>query len=125
MEILQKMNGWIFERTSELGSGDHALNSSRFSSRLSRPPVYQTSPEIPPSKGDEILQGCCILNSAQFHQRVHKSTPEETVAAKTSLLYRKIVRSHEGNVDDEPPGSMDDFPWSRLRFELMMMKVSV
>ena len=30
------------------------------------------------------------------------------MAADTSLLYRKTVRSPEGNVDIEPPSSMDD-----------------
>ena len=30
------------------------------------------------------------------------------MAADTSLLSRKIARSPEGNVDVEPPGSMDD-----------------
>ena len=35
-------------------------------------------------------------------------TLEEAVAADTSPLSRKIVRSPEGNVDIEPPSSMDD-----------------
>ena len=30
------------------------------------------------------------------------------MAADTSLLSRKIVRSPEGHVDVEPPGSLDD-----------------
>ena len=30
------------------------------------------------------------------------------MAADTSLLSRKTARSHEGNVDVEPPSSMDD-----------------
>ena len=30
------------------------------------------------------------------------------MAADTSLLSRKIARSPEGNVDVEPPGSLDD-----------------
>ena len=30
------------------------------------------------------------------------------MAADTSLLSRRTTRSHEGNVDVEPPGSMDD-----------------
>ena len=73
MEILQQMNGWIFQRTSELGSGDHALNSSRFPSRFDRAPVYCRLSEIPPSELDEILHGCCRLNSAQLHQRDRQS----------------------------------------------------
>ena len=37
-----------------------------------------------------------------------KKTLEEAVAADTSLLSRKTARSLEGNVDVEPPGSLDD-----------------
>ena len=37
-----------------------------------------------------------------------KKTLEEAVAADTSLLSRKTARSPEGNVDIEPPGSLDD-----------------
>jgi hypothetical protein len=73
MGIPQQMNGWIFQRTSELGSGDHALNSSRFPSRFDRAPVYRRLPEIPPSELDEIWHGCCRLNSAQFHRRNRQS----------------------------------------------------
>ena len=67
MGIPQKMNGWVFQRTSELGSGDHALNSSRFLSKFDRAPVYHRLPEIPPSELDEILHGFCRINSTQFH----------------------------------------------------------
>ena len=73
MGILQQMNGWIFQRTFEMGSGDHALNSSRFPSRFDSAPVYRGLPEIPPSELDEIFQGCCRLNSAQFHQSDRQS----------------------------------------------------
>ena len=37
-----------------------------------------------------------------------KTTLEEAVVADTSLLSRKITRLPEGNVDVEPPGSLDD-----------------
>ena len=37
-----------------------------------------------------------------------QATLEEAVAADTSLLSRKTARSPEGNVDIEPPSSMDD-----------------
>ena len=37
-----------------------------------------------------------------------KTTLEEAVAADTSLLCRKTARSPEGNVEVEPPGSLDD-----------------
>ena len=33
---------------------------------------------------------------------------EEVVVADTSPLFEKIARSPEGNVDVEPPSSMDD-----------------
>ena len=68
MGIPQPINGWIFQRTSELEAGHHALNSSRFPSRFDRAPVYHGLPEISPSEPDEIFQGCCRLNSAQFHR---------------------------------------------------------
>ena len=73
MGIPQQMNGWIFQRTSELGSGDRALNSSRFPSGFDGAPVYHRLPEIPPSELDEIWHGCCTLNSAQFHRRNRQS----------------------------------------------------
>ena len=37
-----------------------------------------------------------------------KAMLEEVVAADTSLLLGKTARSPEGNVDVEPPSSMDD-----------------
>ena len=37
-----------------------------------------------------------------------KMTLEEAVVADTSSLSRKTARSPEGNVDVEPPGSLDD-----------------
>ena len=39
----------------ELGSRYHTLNSSRFSSRFDRAPVYHGLPEIPPSELDKIF----------------------------------------------------------------------
>ena len=33
---------------------------------------------------------------------------EEVVVADTSSMFRKTARSPEGNVDVEPPGSLDD-----------------
>jgi len=68
MGIPQQMNSWIFQKTSELGYGDHALNLSRFPSGFDRAPIYRRLSEIPPSELDEIFQGCCRLDSAQFHQ---------------------------------------------------------
>ena len=37
-----------------------------------------------------------------------KKTLEEAAAVDTSLLSRKTARSPEGNVDVEPPGSLDN-----------------
>ena len=37
-----------------------------------------------------------------------KAMPEEVVSADTSLLFGKTAWSPEGNVDIEPPRSMDD-----------------
>ena len=102
------MNGWIFQRTSKLGSGDHALDSSRFPSRFDRAPVYRGLPEIPPSEVDEISR--VVVDSIPHNstEAIVKKTLEEAVAADTSLLFRKTARSREGNVDVEPPGSLDD-----------------
>ena len=59
-------------------------------------------------------------NSTKFSSVVIDSIPhnstkvivkeilEEVVAADTSSLSRKTARSPEGNVDIEPPGSLDD-----------------
>ena len=41
-------------------------------------------------------------------ERIVKAMLEEVVAADTSLLSRKTARSHGGNVNIEPRGSMDD-----------------
>ena len=41
-------------------------------------------------------------------EAIVKTTLEEAVAADTSSLSRKTARSLEGNVDVEPPSSMDD-----------------
>ena len=41
-------------------------------------------------------------------ERIVKTMLEEVVAADTSPLSRKTARSPEGNVDVEPPGSLDD-----------------
>ena len=41
-------------------------------------------------------------------EAIVKTTLEEAMAADTSSLSRKTARSHEGNVDVEPPSSMDD-----------------
>ena len=43
-----------------------------------------------------------------FTKAIIKPTLEEAVAADTSSLSRKTARSPEGNVDVEPPGSLDD-----------------
>ena len=41
-------------------------------------------------------------------EAIIKTTLEEAVAADTSSLSKKTTRSPEGNVDIEPPGSLDD-----------------
>ena len=41
-------------------------------------------------------------------KEIVKKTLEEAVTADTSPLSRKTARSPEGNVDVEPPGSLDD-----------------
>ena len=41
-------------------------------------------------------------------EAISKTTLEEAVAADTRSLSRKTARSLEGNVDVEPPSSIDD-----------------
>ena len=103
------MNGWILQRTSELGSGDHALKSSRFPSRFDRARVYRRLPEIPRSELEMFLHGCCRLNYAQFHQRDRQSDALRGGGSGYKFAVPKIARSPKGNVDVEPPSSMDDF----------------
>ena len=43
-----------------------------------------------------------------FTKAIVKPTLEEAVTVDTNSLSRKTARSLEGNVDVEPPGSMDD-----------------
>ena len=43
-----------------------------------------------------------------FTEGIVKAMLEEVVVADTSLLFGKTARSPEGNVDVEPPSSMDD-----------------
>ena len=108
MGITQQMHGWIFQRTSELVSGDHALTCP--DSRLDL-------------TGLRYIIHCRRLlhrNSTKFCMVVvdlipHNSTKaivkmilEEVVAADTSSLSRKTARSLKGNVDVEPPRSMND-----------------
>ena len=107
--IPQPINGWIFQRTSELEAGYHALNSSKFPSRFDRAPVYRGLPEIPPSELDEIFRGCCRLNSAQFHQSDRQSDTRGGGGGRYEFaVQKKTARSLEGNVDVEPPSSIDD-----------------
>ena len=108
MGILQQINGWILQRTSELDAGYHALNSSGFSSRFNRAPVYRRLLEIPPSELDEILHGYCRLNSAQFHRRNRQSDARGGGGSGYKFAVQKTAWSPEGNVDVEPPSSMDD-----------------
>ena len=43
-----------------------------------------------------------------FTKGIIKAMLEEAVLADTSSLFGKMARSPEGNVDVEPPSSMDD-----------------
>ena len=93
---------------SELEAGHHALNSSRFPSRFDMAPVYRGLPEIPPSELDEIFQGCYRFNSAQFHQSDRQSDTRGGGGGRYEFAVQKTARSLEGNVDVEPPSSIDD-----------------
>ena len=62
--------------------------------------IYRNS-----TKFSRVVVDSISLNSTKA---IVKNTLEEAVAADTSLLSRKTARSPEGNVDVEPPSSMDD-----------------
>jgi hypothetical protein len=109
MRIPQPMNGGIFQTMSELEAGHLALNSSRFTSRFDRAPVFRRSPKIPPSEYDEILQGHYRLNSAQFHQGNRQGDARGSGDDEHESLSRKTARLLEDDVNIEPPSSMDDF----------------
>ena len=86
--------------------------------------MLQTRPDSRPDSARLRYIGDCRRflhrNSTKFSRVVvgsilHYSTKaiveptlEEAVTVDTSLLSRKIARSPEGNVDLEPPGSLDD-----------------
>ena len=107
--IPQAFNGWIFQRTSKLGAGEHALNSSRFPSRFDRALVYRRLPEIPPSKHDKILHICSRLSSAQFHQSNCQSDARGGRNSEDESAVKKTTRLREDEVDVEPPSSMEKF----------------
>ena len=108
MGIPQQMSGWIFQRTSKLGSGDHALNSSRFPSRFDRAPVYRRLPEILHRNSTKFCMAIVDLIPHNSTEGIVKAMLEEVVAVDTNLLSGKTARSLKGNVDVEPPGSMND-----------------
>ena len=56
-----------------------------------------------------------ILNNST--EEIVKTILEEAVAADTSSLSRKTARSLKGNVDVEPPSSMDDSSMIMIEIE--------
>ena len=96
MGIPQQINGWILQRTSELDAGYHALNSSGFSSRFNRAPVYRRLPEIPPSeykKFYRVVVDSVLHNSTKA---IVKATFEETGTANANPLSKKICTVARG-----------------------------
>ena len=57
------------------------------------------------TKFGKVVVGLIPHNSTEG---IVKAMLEEVVAVDTSLLFEKTARSPEGNVDVEPPGSLDD-----------------
>ena len=108
IEIPQPINSWIFQRTSELEAGHHALNSSKFPSRFDRATVYRGLPEIPPSNSTKLSR--VVVDSIPHNSTkgIVKAILEEVVAADTSSLSKKTARLLECNVDIERPSSIDD-----------------
>ena len=58
------------------------------------------------------------LVSHNSTEAIVKLTLEEVVAADTSSLFRKTARSPKGNVDVEPPSSMDDSSMISIKIEV-------
>ena len=57
------------------------------------------------------MKFCMVFVDSITHnptEEIVKAIHEEAVAADMSSLSRKTARSLEGNVDVEPPSSMDD-----------------
>ena len=57
------------------------------------------------------MKFCVVVVDSILHNStkgIVKAMLEEVVAADTSLLFGKTARLPEGNVDVEPPSSMDD-----------------
>ena len=57
------------------------------------------------------MKFCMVVVDLILHNSIEgiiKAMLEEVVAADTSSLFGKIAQSPEGNVDVEPPSSMDD-----------------
>ena len=57
------------------------------------------------------MKFCMVVVDSIPHnpnEAIIKAILKEAVAADTSSLSRKTTRSPEGNVDDEPPSSIDD-----------------
>lgn len=108
MGVPHQRNGWIFQRISELGSGDHALNSSGFPSRFDRAPVYRRLPEILHRNSTKFCMAIVDLIPHNSTEGIVKAMLKEVVAADTSSLSRKTARSPGGNVDIEAPSSEDN-----------------
>ena len=90
-EIPWKMNGWIFQMTSELGSGDHALNSSRF-------PSSSTGLQCIIDRRRFLHRNAMKFYKVVVHSIPHNSTEaninamlEEAVVVDTSILHHAFI----------------------------------
>ena len=100
--IPQPINDWIIQRMSEpltrpdsrpdLTGLRYIVDCQRFLHRNS-------------TKFSRVVVDSIPHNSTEA---IVKATLEEAVTADASLLSRKTARSLEGNVDVEPPSSIDD-----------------
>ena len=108
MGIPQLINGWIFQRTAELEAGHHALNSSRFSSRFDRAPVYRRLSGFLHRNSTKFSVAVVDVIPHYYTEGIVKPMLKEAVEADTNSLSSKTTRLPEGNVDVEPPGSLDD-----------------
>ena len=94
MGIPQQMNGWIFQRTSELGSGDYALNSSKFPSGFDRAPVYHR------------CQRFLHRNSMKFSRVVVDSIPHNSTKGIVKAILEEVVVADTSSLSEKQHGRL-------------------
>ena len=87
--IPQPINGWIFQRTSELEAGHHALNSSKFTSRFDRLRYIVDCQRFLHRNSTKFSRVVIDSITHNYTKAIVKAILEEMVAADTSSLSKK------------------------------------